>query len=87
VILYPTPHKTLHSNLSVLSSKLLENSTPKLIDEALLQASTRLSAVLFLTGGKVGAASLWTKMFETTVASAWLSLRAMRSTFPGEGSH
>jgi hypothetical protein len=67
VILYPTPHKTLHSNLSVLSLKLLENSTLKLINEALLQASTRLSAILFLTSSKVGAASLWTKMFEMTV--------------------
>jgi hypothetical protein len=71
----------------MLTPKLLETSAPKLIDEALLQALSRLSAVLFLTGGKVGAASLWTKMFDGTVESAWLSLRGIRSTFPNEGSH
>jgi hypothetical protein len=55
------------------------------MDGPVVQATSRLYAVLSVTGGKVGAASLWRKSMDEILSIGWASLHALRTTFPKDG--
>jgi hypothetical protein len=55
------------------------------MDGPVVQATSRLYAVLSVTGGKVGAASLWRKSVDEILSIGWASLHALRTTFPNDG--
>ncbi|KAI0050180.1 hypothetical protein FA95DRAFT_1555880 [Auriscalpium vulgare] len=80
--LFPTLHKALHGPLTGLCLRQLNGSAPQPTNAALLEAASRLYAVLPVTGGKVGAAALWRKELDETLAFAWTALLSVRTTFP-----
>ncbi|KAG5650307.1 hypothetical protein H0H81_012674 [Sphagnurus paluster] len=84
VPLYPTLHRSLYAALSTLSLRFLSGSSPAPTSAALLQAASHLYTSLHCTGGKVGAANLWRKSTEETVAFGWNAFLALRSTFETE---
>jgi hypothetical protein len=55
------------------------------MDGSVVQATSRLYAVLSVTGGKVGAASLWRKSVDEILSIGWASFHALRTTFPNDG--
>ena len=55
------------------------------MDGPVVQVTSRLYAVLSVTGGKVGAASLWRKSVDETLSIGWASFHALRTTFPNDG--
>ena len=55
------------------------------MDGPVVQATSRLYAVLSVTGGKVGAASLWRKSVDEILSIGWASFHALRTTFPNDG--
>jgi len=55
------------------------------MDGPVVQATSRLYAVLSVTGGKVGAASLWRKSVDEILSIGCPSLHALRTTFPNDG--
>jgi hypothetical protein len=55
------------------------------MDSLVVQATSRLYSVLAVTGGKVGAASLWRKSVDEILSIGWASLSAVRTTFPNDG--
>ncbi|KAJ6598852.1 rRNA processing/ribosome biogenesis-domain-containing protein [Mycena vulgaris] len=83
--LYPTLHKASHSALSTLCLGLLNGSPFKPPNAALRSAASRLYAILHFTGGKVGAANLWRKAVDETLAFGWTSFLSLRSTFLVDG--
>ncbi|KAF7352611.1 Pre-rRNA-processing protein rix1 [Mycena venus] len=83
--LYPTLHKTLHSALSALCLGFLNGNPFKPSNGPLATTASRLYAVLHFTGGKVGAANLWRKSIDDTLAFGWTSFLSVRSTFLVEG--
>ncbi|KAJ7178937.1 rRNA processing/ribosome biogenesis-domain-containing protein [Mycena filopes] len=83
--LYPTLHRTSHSALSTLSLSFLNGNPFKPPNAQLSSTASRLYAVLHYTGGKVGAANLWRKSVDDTLAFGWTSFSALRSTFFVEG--
>ncbi|KAJ7639023.1 rRNA processing/ribosome biogenesis-domain-containing protein [Roridomyces roridus] len=83
--LYPTLHKTSHSALSALALKFLNGNPVKPTNKALAGAASRLYSVLHFTGGKVGAANLWRKSVEETLAFGWTAFFSLRTTFHVEG--
>lgn len=85
VPLYPTLHRASHTALSALSLRFLNGSVPNPTSNALLEAASHLYAVLHFTGGKVGAANLWRKSVDQTLAFGWSAFFALRTTFPGAG--
>ncbi|KAI0065940.1 hypothetical protein BV25DRAFT_1613288 [Artomyces pyxidatus] len=80
--LYPTLHKSLYGSLTTLCLRHLSGSAPKPTTVTLLSATSRLYAVLPVTGGKVGAANLWRKGIDETLTFAWAAFVALRTTFP-----
>jgi hypothetical protein len=85
VPLYPTLNRASYPALSSLSLRFLNGSAPNPTSEALLEAASRLYTVLPFTGGKVGAANLWRKAVDETLAFGWSAFLALRTTFPEEG--
>ncbi|KAJ7498714.1 rRNA processing/ribosome biogenesis-domain-containing protein [Mycena latifolia] len=83
--LYPTLHKTSHPALSRLCLSFLNGSPFKPPNTLLRSAASRLYAVLHFTGGKVGAANLWRKAIDDTLAFGWTSFLSLRSTFVVDG--
>ncbi|KAJ6628867.1 rRNA processing/ribosome biogenesis-domain-containing protein [Mycena sp. CBHHK59/15] len=83
--LYPTLHKASHTALSALSLSFLSGNPYKPPNASLTSAASRLYAVLHFTGGKVGAANLWRKSIDETLAFGWKSFLSLRSTFPVDG--
>ena len=83
--LFPTLHRGLHAPLSSFVLRQLNGSTPKATDASILEASSRLYAVLPVTGGKVGAATLWRKSVDETVLFLWNAFVTIRTTFPRDG--
>ena len=79
---FPTLHRTLHGSLSSLALQNLNGSAPRPVDEALLQASSRLYSVLHHIGGKVGAAQQWRKFVDDTLQFAWTAVSNLRTTYP-----
>ncbi len=55
------------------------------MDGPVVRATSRLYAVLSVTGGKVGAASLWRKSVDEILSIGWASFHALRTTFPNDG--
>jgi hypothetical protein len=55
------------------------------MDSSLAQAASRLYSVLPVTGGKVGAISLWRKSVDEILSIGWVSLYAVRTTYPHDG--
>jgi hypothetical protein len=55
------------------------------MDGPVVQATSRLYAVLSVTGGKVGAASLWRKSVDEILSIGWASLHVLRTTFLNDG--
>ncbi|KAF8076598.1 rRNA processing/ribosome biogenesis-domain-containing protein [Lyophyllum atratum] len=84
VPLYPTLNRASHAALSGLSSRFLNGSAPNPTCNSLLEAASGLYAVLHFTGGKVGAANLWRKSMDETLAFGWSAFSALRTTFPSE---
>ncbi|KAI3612208.1 ribosome biogenesis protein rix1 [Moniliophthora roreri] len=79
--IYPNVHRANHTSLSAIVLRILaeqSNHATKILTEP----ASKLYSVLHLTGGKVGAATLWRKAVDERVASAWTALSALRTTFP-----
>ena len=85
VPLYPTLYKALHGRLSALCLRQFNCSAGQPMDGLVVQATSRLYSVLAVTGGKVGAANLWRKSVDEILSIGWLSLEAVRTTFPNDG--
>jgi hypothetical protein len=85
VPLYPTLYKALHGRLSTLCVRQFNGSAGQPSDRSLVQATSRLYSVLPLTGGKVGAVSLWRKSVDEVLSIGWASLYAIRTTYPHDG--
>ncbi|KAJ7368529.1 rRNA processing/ribosome biogenesis-domain-containing protein [Mycena albidolilacea] len=83
--LYPTLHRASHSALSALCLGFLNGNPFKPPNVALTRTASRLYMVLHFTGGKVGAANLWRKSVDDTLAFGWTSFLSVRSTFLVEG--
>ncbi|KAJ6515674.1 rRNA processing/ribosome biogenesis-domain-containing protein [Mycena sanguinolenta] len=79
--LYPTLHRSSHAALSTLSLSFLNGNPFKLPSLLLTRTASRLYVVLHFTGGKVGAANLWRKSVDDTLAFGWTSFLSVRSTF------
>ncbi|GLB33999.1 putative rRNA processing/ribosome biogenesis [Lyophyllum shimeji] len=85
VPLYPTLNRPSHAAISALSLRFLDGSAPNPTSSPLLEAASRLYAVLHFAGGKVGAANLWRKSVDETLAFGWNAFAALRTTFASEG--
>ncbi|KAJ7068467.1 hypothetical protein C8F01DRAFT_1208022 [Mycena amicta] len=84
--IYPTLHRASQPALSALSFAFLNGNPFKPPNQKLTSAASQLYAVLHLTGGKVGAANLWRKSVDDTLAFGWTSFSSLRTSFPVEGS-
>ncbi|KAG6854907.1 hypothetical protein C0991_012097 [Blastosporella zonata] len=84
VPLYPTLYRASHTTLSTLALRFLNGSAPIPTSNSLLKAASKLYTVLHFTGGKVGAANLWRKSVDETLAFGWNAFLALRTTFPSE---
>lgn len=82
---YPTAHRASYLALSKLSLRFLDGGTPSPTNQKLLSAASRLYTTLHLTGGKVGASTLWKKTIDETLTFGWTALLSIRTTFPNEG--
>ncbi|KAG6833947.1 hypothetical protein H0H87_007958 [Tephrocybe sp. NHM501043] len=85
VPVYPTLYRASHTALSALSLRFLDGSAPNPTRNSLLNAASSLYSVLHFTGGKVGAANLWRKSVDETLAFGWNAFLALRTTFPNDG--
>jgi len=85
VPLYPTLYKALFGQLSAFCLRQFNCSAGQPMDASVIQATSRLYAVFAVTGGKVGAASLWRKSVEEILSIGWASFHALRTTFPNDG--
>ncbi|CDO76547.1 hypothetical protein BN946_scf184982.g6 [Trametes cinnabarina] len=81
VSLYPSLCRPLHGALSHVALRYLNGSTPTPTATAMVEASSHLYSVLPLTGGKVGAAGLWRKAIDDTVAFVWGAFLQLRTTY------
>ncbi|KAI0284276.1 rRNA processing/ribosome biogenesis-domain-containing protein [Russula aff. rugulosa BPL654] len=84
--LYPTLYKALHGRLTAFCLRQINCSAGQPMDGPVVQATSRLYAVLSVTGGKVGAASLWRKSVDEILSIGWASLHALRTTFPNDAN-
>ncbi|KAI9507018.1 rRNA processing/ribosome biogenesis-domain-containing protein [Russula earlei] len=82
VPLYPTLFKPLHGRLCALCFRQFDCPAGRPTDVPFAQATSRLYSVLPVTGGKVGAASLWRKSVDEILSIGWRSLSAVRSSVP-----
>ncbi|EAU84647.2 hypothetical protein CC1G_00166 [Coprinopsis cinerea okayama7 len=80
---YPSAHKASFASVSSLALGFLNGSHPCPTDVRILYSAARLYATLHLTGGKVGAAAIWRKFVDDTLAFCWNAYAALRTTFPG----
>ena len=72
----------MHGALHALALQHTSGGAPP----ARRDVASALFAVLPLTGGKAGAAALWRKAVDETVAFGWDSLRTLRTTYPVAGA-
>ncbi|KAK7060454.1 hypothetical protein VNI00_001219 [Paramarasmius palmivorus] len=79
--LYPNVHRANYASLSSITLHLLSEQ-PDHVTTQLMKPASELYSVLHLTGGKVGAATLWRKALDERTAAAWAALSALRTTFP-----
>ncbi|EJF56606.1 hypothetical protein DICSQDRAFT_71225 [Dichomitus squalens LYAD-421 SS1] len=85
VSLYPSLCRPLHNQLSNVALRSLNGSAPTPMSDKLVEACSRLYAVLPLTGGKVNAPSLWRKSLDDTMTFAWGAFLQVRTTYPDRG--
>ena len=83
--LYPTLCRPLHGQLSNAALRSLNGSAPTPVPTELVEACSRLYAVLPLTGGRVNAPNLWRKSLDDTVAFAWGAFLQVRTTYADRG--
>lgn len=81
ITLYPSLHRALQPQLSNLTLKHMDGSTPRPTSSELLETASSLYSVLHLTGGKVGATNHWRKSLDDTLAFSWEALSRVRATF------
>ncbi|KAK1233310.1 hypothetical protein PQX77_003536 [Marasmius sp. AFHP31] len=81
--IYPNIHRANHASLSALTLRILLE-THGHVSRTLSGPAAELHAVLHLTGGKVGAATLWRKSVDERLADAWTAFGGLRTTF-GDG--
>ncbi|KAI0677400.1 rRNA processing/ribosome biogenesis-domain-containing protein [Trametes maxima] len=84
VSLYPSLCRPLHAALSNTALRHLNGSAPNPTPNAMVEACSRLYCLLPITGGKVGAAGLWRKSLDDTIAFAWGALLQLRTTYPDQ---
>jgi len=85
IIAYPTAHRASSASLSAFALRHLNASSMGPTNQEVLNAASRLYAVLPLTGGKVGATNLWRKSVDETLSFGWEALYSLRTTFPFGG--
>ncbi|KAJ8086825.1 hypothetical protein PM082_005650 [Marasmius tenuissimus] len=81
--IYPNIHRANHASLSALTMRI-SSETHGHVSRTLSGPAAELHAVLHLTGGKVGAATLWRKSLNERLADAWTAFGGLRTTF-GDG--
>jgi len=82
---YPTAHRASNTNLSALSLRYLNGSSPCPTNRDLVHAASQLYSVLPLTGGKVASVNLWRKSLDETIGFGWDAFYSLRTTFPVQG--
>ncbi|KAF5390544.1 hypothetical protein D9757_002613 [Collybiopsis confluens] len=82
VPLYPNIHRTSYPALFAIISRTL--AQPVHLDRELVKFTSQLHATLHLTAGKVGAANMWRKSLDESIAFAWTAFTGVRSTCPDE---
>ncbi|KAL0573964.1 hypothetical protein V5O48_007979 [Marasmius crinis-equi] len=82
VPIYPNIHRANHASLSTLTLRILSANTTH-SSRTLRDPAAELYSVLHLTGGKVGAATLWRKSLDERLADAWNAFGALRTSFKG----
>ncbi|EEB92785.1 hypothetical protein MPER_08656, partial [Moniliophthora perniciosa FA553] len=81
ILIYPNAHRANYTALSAIVLRILAEQ-PNHATKILKEPASQLYSVLHLTGGKVGAATLWRKAIDERIASAWAAFSALRTTFP-----
>ncbi|KAL5527690.1 hypothetical protein ACEPAG_6491 [Sanghuangporus baumii] len=81
--LYPSLHRQMASNLSTVSLNFL-NGRHTFTPAVIVSSASRLHACLHITGGKVGATTLWRKSVDETIVFCSAALAALRSTYATE---
>ncbi|KAL7282519.1 hypothetical protein ACG7TL_003990 [Trametes sanguinea] len=81
VSLYPSLCRPLLGPLSNVALRYLNGSTPTPMSTSMVEACSKLYCVLPLTGGKVGAAGLWRKALDDTLAFVWGAFLQLRTTY------
>ena len=87
VSLYPSLCRPLHTALSNVALRHLNGSAPNPTSSTMLEACSRLYSALPHTGGKVGAAGLWRKALDDTIAFAWGAFLQLRTTYSDSGGY
>lgn len=85
VLLYPNIHKASYSNISSMVLRLLSGQLQSSSNVSLFRSASQLFSVLHVTGGKVGAATLWRKSVDETLELGWNTYSLLRTTFPFDG--
>lgn len=86
VPIYPNIHRASHGGLSAITLKMLFDA-PSQSTKVLGDYAAELHAVLHLTGGRVGAATLWRKSMDERLADAWAAFGRLRTSFSdGQGN-
>ncbi|TFK28886.1 hypothetical protein FA15DRAFT_753263 [Coprinopsis marcescibilis] len=84
--IYPNAHRATFANLSSLALGFLNGCHPCPTDPRILRSASDLYSSLHLTGGKVGAAAIWRKSMDDTLAFGWNAYFALRTTFPSSST-
>ncbi|KAF5363543.1 hypothetical protein D9756_000360 [Leucocoprinus leucothites] len=82
--LYPTLHKASYPALSSLALRFLDGHPHAPVPHELLSAASRLYSMIHVTGGKVGASSLWKKTLDETLSFGTNAFWSLRTTFVGQ---
>ncbi|KXN89565.1 Proline-, glutamic acid- and leucine-rich protein 1 [Leucoagaricus sp. SymC.cos] len=82
--LYPTLHKPAYPALSNLALRFLDGHPHTPVSSEVLHAASRLYSVIHVTGGKVGASSLWRKTLDETLTFGMNAFWSLRTTFIGQ---
>ncbi|KAG7096761.1 hypothetical protein E1B28_004173 [Marasmius oreades] len=80
VPIYPNIHRASHGGLSAITLNMLFDA-PSQSTKVLGDYAAELHAVLHLTGGRVGAATLWRKSMDERLADAWAAFGRLRTSF------
>ncbi|KAF5358971.1 hypothetical protein D9758_004780 [Tetrapyrgos nigripes] len=84
VPIYPNVHRASSPALTSIITRIFMESSPSLHSQSLVKYASKLYSILHHTGGKVGAANLWRKSVDETLAAAWDAFRGLRTMYPDE---